>query len=144
MIFQWMNLAVIEGNCTGAPTYRAGDSDRKQSFAGFRVAMNPRVRNGDKWDDGAPVFIGVKAFGHLADRVNEKVRKGTRLCIQGSISEDKWEKDGVKYASIVIVADKIVTHEKGERAAPPEQRPSDGETEAAFGEFEVELEPAAS
>jgi single-strand DNA-binding protein len=74
--------------------------------------VNNRRRNattGD-WED-EPVFIDVEAFnrgdtGKLADRVEQTLRKGQQIFVEGHLKLDQWtSQDGQKRQKLSVVCD---------------------------------------
>ncbi|HOV39189.1 MAG TPA: single-stranded DNA-binding protein [Spirochaetales bacterium] len=72
----------------------------------FSVAINRRVKQGDKWTDEAH-FFDITLFGKQAEAVTQYLRKGTQVAVEGELRQDRWEQDGQKRSKIVIVANNI-------------------------------------
>ncbi len=72
----------------------------------FSIAINRRVKQGDKWTDEAH-FFDITLFGKQAEAVTQYLRKGTQVAVEGELRQDRWEQDGQKRSKIVIVANNI-------------------------------------
>lgn len=94
------------GRVGADPTLKFTQSGK--AVASFRFAYTARVRDGDDWKDGQTTWLGVKAWGRLAENVAESVTKGTTVVVCGRIEQEDWEtKDGEKRTSFVITADEV-------------------------------------
>lgn len=52
-------------------------------------------------------WVNVTAFGKLAEICSEYLTKGKQVFIQGRLTTDKYEKDGVTRYSTKVIADKM-------------------------------------
>lgn len=52
-------------------------------------------------------FVRVVFFNRLAEIVNEYVKKGAKLYVEGSLRTRSWEQDGIKRYATEIVAKEI-------------------------------------
>jgi single-strand DNA-binding protein len=71
----------VVGNLTGDPELKF--SPNGVAVANFRVAVTPRVREGDQWKDGDTSFFRVNAWRDLAQNATDSlanVRLGHRFC----------------------------------------------------------------
>lgn len=72
----------------------------RQSKAGnpwckLAVATNRRRRDGDGWKEETD-WHSVKVFGDEAVRCEQRLRSGSLVSVEGSMSYDKWEDDAGK------------------------------------------------
>lgn len=51
--------------------------------------------------------IYVRAFRDLAENAAASIRDKHRVVVSGRLNEETWEKDGVKYYGLVIIAEDI-------------------------------------
>ncbi|MDR2588943.1 MAG: single-stranded DNA-binding protein [Spirochaetales bacterium] len=72
----------------------------------FALALNRRVKSGDRWTDEAH-FFDVTLFGKQGEAVSQYLTKGTQVAIQGELRQDRWEQDGQKRSKIKIVANNL-------------------------------------
>lgn len=50
----------------------------------------------------------IVAFGNLAEIIQQYVKKGSKLYIEGKLRTSEWEKDGIKRYSTDIIANEMV------------------------------------
>lgn len=72
----------------------------------FSIAVNRSRKQGEEWIDEVSYF-DITAWSKLAERVAQSAQKGTQVCVEGFLKQDRWEKDGKKNSRITIVADNI-------------------------------------
>jgi len=60
--------------------------------------------DGRKKDD-PPNFFDCTAFGKTAEIIGQYFTKGKPICIQGSLRQERWEKDGKKHSKVKVVID---------------------------------------
>lgn len=75
--------------------------------ATFTVASTPRVKDGDNWVDGEPMFVRCSAWRQLAENVVESLSRGTRVIVSGRLKVRSWEKDGVKRTGFELDVDAV-------------------------------------
>ena len=74
------------------------------AVANFRVAVTPRVKDGDTWRDGETSFFRVNVGRDQAEDVTESLTKGTRVVVLGRRKARSWEdKDSGERRSVVEV-----------------------------------------
>lgn len=72
----------------------------------FGIAINRRRKNGEQWIEEAN-FFDVTVMGTTADKLKPYLLKGKQVGIEGSLQQDRWEKDGQKFSRVVIIANNI-------------------------------------
>src|SRR5574344_516418 len=70
------------------------------------LALNRRRKNGDQWVDEAN-FFDVTLIGSTAESVKQYLLKGKQVGVEGSLQQDRWEKDGQKFSKVVVIANNI-------------------------------------
>ncbi len=114
-----LNKVLLIGRLAKDPEVRAFPSGGK--VAKFRFAVNFTRSRKDpatgQWKDGESAFIDVEAFNkqwdgqatgrQLADLVEQYLKKGTQVYVEGRLRMDQWEQDGQKRSRILVVADDI-------------------------------------
>lgn len=109
----------------------------------FAIAINRRIKQGERWMDEAH-FFDITLFGKQAEAINQYLRKGNQVAIEGELRQDRWEQDGQKRSKIVIVANNIQLLGNrpagtGDRVAPlPEEQVSPLEN-STTGTFEDDI-----
>lgn len=65
------------------------------AVANFRLAQNPRDKQGDQWVDGEPTFFNCSAWRQLGENCAESLGKGMRVIVQGRMRTRTYEtRDG--------------------------------------------------
>lgn len=92
------------------------------SVCSFNLAVNRPHRAADA-NSGQPTadFISVVAWRQRAEFIARYFRKGSSICITGSIQTRKWtdQNNATRYATEVIVEDAHFVDNKGENGAAP-------------------------
>jgi len=118
-----LNKVMLIGRLTRDPEVRTFSATGGK-VAKFGFAVNNRKKNQQtgQWEDD-PVFVEVEAFnrgetGKKADLVEQYLRKGHQVFIEGHLKLDQWTtQDGQKRSMIKVVLDNLEFLEK---------RPDDG------------------
>ena len=76
------------------------------AIVSFSLAVNRSRKNGDQWVSEAN-FFDVSYFGKAAEAVKQYLTKGKQVAVQGSLTQDRWEKDGQKFSKIQILANSV-------------------------------------
>jgi single-strand DNA-binding protein len=99
-------FVTVVGNLTGDPELRFTPSG--VAVANFRLAVTPRVREGDSWKDGETSFFRVNVWRQQAENVAETLTKGTRVIVTGKLRNRSWQTDGGEQGTVTeIEADEI-------------------------------------
>lgn len=94
------------GNATADPELRF--TPKGDAQATFTLAVNERVKQGEEWVDGEPVFYRVTAWRKIGEMTAEHVRKGQRCIVVGKFKPREYEaKDGSKRVSLDVTADEV-------------------------------------
>jgi single-strand DNA-binding protein len=134
-----LNKVMLIGRLTRDPEARMFSNGGKVAKFGF--AVNNRKKNAQtgQWED-EPVFLECEVFnrgdnGTLADRVEQTVRKGQQIFIEGHLKLDQWndKTTGDKRSMLKIVVDNFQYLERREdggggggsyqRSSAPSRRP---------------------
>ena len=96
----------ITGNLTDDPEVTFTSSG--QAVCNFRLAVTPRVRDGDSWRDGDTSFFRITAWRQLAEHVGDSLSKGDRVIVQGQLRSRAWETpEGDKRQVVEVTADEV-------------------------------------
>lgn len=76
------------------------------AVAAISIAVNRSRKEGDQWINEVNYF-DVSYFGKAAEAVKSYLTKGKQIAVQGSLKQDRWEKDGQKFSKIRIIATSI-------------------------------------
>jgi single-strand DNA-binding protein len=104
-----LNKVMLIGRLTRDPEVRVFNNGGKVAKFGFAVNNRRKNANTGQWED-EPVFLDLEVFnrgenGQQADRVEQTLRKGQQVFIEGHLRLDSWEKDGQKRSKLTIVVD---------------------------------------
>jgi single-strand DNA-binding protein len=125
-----LNKAMIIGNLGRDPEMRYTPSG--QAVTQFTVAVNRNYKDSaGEWKEETEWFR-VVAWGPLAERTAEYLRKGRKVYVEGRLQTRSWEdKDGQKRYTTELVASTVTAldprpREDGGEPPAPRQAPSAG------------------
>lgn len=109
-----LNKAMIIGNLGRDPEMRY--TPNGQAVTQFTVAVNRNFRGPDgNWQEETEWFR-VVAWGPLAERTAEYLRKGRKVYVEGRIQTRQWEdKDGQKRYTTELVANTVTALDRAAR-----------------------------
>ena len=96
------------------------------------IAVNRSEKRNGAWQDKVSYFDAT-VWGKTAENIRPYLHKGKQIVIDGYLDQLRWEKDGVKYNKVVIIADNVQLlggNENGQQSAPQAQQPA-GEYQSA-------------
>lgn len=100
------NQVMLIGNLTDDPELRF--TPNGAAVANFRLAVTPRVRDGDTWKDGETSFFRVNVWRQQAENVAETLQKGSRAIVVGRLRTRTWETpEGEKRSVTEVEADEV-------------------------------------
>jgi len=100
------NQVMLVGNLTDDPELRF--TPNGAAVANFRLAVTPRVRDGDQWKDGETSFFRVNVWRQQAENIAETLQKGSRCIVVGRLRTRSWETpEGEKRSVTEIEADEV-------------------------------------
>ena len=86
------------------------------------IAVNRSEKRGGEWADKVS-FFDVTVWGKTAENIRPYLHKGKQIAVYGYLDQQRWEKDGVKYSKVVIIADNVQLL-GGNESAPQAQQPA--------------------
>jgi single-strand DNA-binding protein len=92
---------IICGNLTDTPELRL--TPNGAAVANFRVAVTPRVREGNDWKDGDTSFFRITCWRQLAEHATDSLGKGDRVIVVGRLKTRSWETDQGERRTVVEV-----------------------------------------
>jgi single-strand DNA-binding protein len=128
-----LNKVFLFGNLTRDPELKSLPTGTQ--IASFGLATNRRVKRDSGWED-QPEFHNIVAFGKVAELVNQYMKKGSSLLVEGRIQTRSWEQDGQKKYRTEIIAETVQfgprtgggpstsSGQGGERSAPASSAPA--------------------
>lgn len=101
----YINKAILFGNITRDPELRALPSG--MNVCNFSVATNRVYKDRDGKKQEQTDFHNVVVFGRTADTVNQYLKKGSSVYVEGRIQTRSWEQNGEKKYRTEVVADSV-------------------------------------
>jgi single-strand DNA-binding protein len=87
----------------------------------FSMAVNKTKKVGDQWTDEAH-FFDCRMWGKRAESLAPMLGKGKQVAVSGTLSQERWERDGQKHSRVIIDAEDVELF-GGKTDAAPAQRP---------------------
>ncbi len=111
------NRVILMGNLTRDPELRYTPSG--QAVADFGLAINRQSRTPDGERRESTTFVEVTAWGRNAEIINEHLRKGRQIFLEGRLHLDQWTgQDGQRRSKLRVVLERFQFI--GPREAPPQ------------------------
>lgn len=134
------NKTILGGRLTADPELKTTPTG--VSVTSFTVAVNRRGKGKD--GETQADFINVTAWRGLAEFITRHFRKGSSICVVGSLQTRSWtDPQGQKHYATEVVADEAYfVDSKGEAAQPssqyvPEQYTSGGFRQEGDGDEDL-------
>ena len=113
-----LNKVVLAGRLTGDPELKQTTSG--VSVTNFSIAINRRFssRNGENAEQQTD-FINVVAWRQTAEFITKFFKKGSAICLTGSIQTRAWQdaQGQKRYATEVVVDDAMFVDSRAESGA---------------------------
>jgi single-strand DNA-binding protein len=97
----------------GRLTQDCGNDERSFKYVGngtakaiVSLAVNRSVKKNGNWVDEVS-FINVTIWGKTAENLKQYLKKGTQICVEGYLTQDRWEKDGKKESRLNVTAESV-------------------------------------
>lgn len=104
-----INKVILVGRITkdvGSDEYSYGTLPNGTAKAVIGIAVDRNVKRNDIWEKEAS-FFNITLFGKQAEALKPYLTKGKQIAIEGSLRQDRWEKDGKKQSKVYVVADNV-------------------------------------
>lgn len=112
----YLNTVVIIGRVTLDPDLRY--TPRNTPVLTFRIAVNRRFKTEEDWKDETHYFT-VTAWAQLAERLADRLKKGSPVAIQGELRSRSWKtQTGERRAAVEILARSVALMEKAPQGEP--------------------------
>jgi single-strand DNA-binding protein len=99
-----LNKVLLMGNLTKNPEIRYLPSG--MAVAAFGLAVNRRWKNQQGEQQEEATFIDLEAFGKPAETMNQYLRKGSSVYIEGRLKLDQWDdQNGNKRTKMKVVVE---------------------------------------
>lgn len=100
-----INKVFLVGNLVKDPEMRISSSGTQ--VLTLNIAVNESRRNAQgQWEDN-PNYFFLTMFGNRAESVSKYLNKGSKVSIEGHLSQSTWEKDGKRQSRVEIIVDNI-------------------------------------
>lgn len=99
------NRVTLMGNLASGPELKylpGGDT----AVVETAIAVNERFKKGDEYVETVS-FVDAVFYGRSAEIVNQYLRKGSPILIEGRLKQDRWEKDGQKRSKLRVVVEQM-------------------------------------
>jgi single-strand DNA-binding protein len=107
----------LVGNLTDDPEVRFTPGGTQ--VGSFRLAVTPRIREGDAWKDGDTSFFRINVWRDLAAHTAESLSKGDRALVLGRLRARSWETpEGERRSVVEIEAEEVGPSLKWATAIP--------------------------
>lgn len=138
MLFDDINEVRLMGNLTQEPNLKFTTNGNQ--VLTLSIATNRSYKKGDAWEDKV-TYHNIEAWGNLATKVGERVKKGTRVYIEGRLEIDSWDgDDGNKRYRAKIIAQNIILIDRyidpRDNTAQVEPEPEPEATQGSAEDFE--------
>jgi single-strand DNA-binding protein len=112
-----LNKVMLIGRLTRDPEARSfvsnGRNGKVAKFGlGVKYMLDKKNPTTGEWEGGESAFVDVEVFNRenrqLADLVEQRLRKGQQVYVEGRLRLNKWtDKDGQERQKLLVVADNI-------------------------------------
>lgn len=100
-----INRVHISGNLTRDIEVRSTAGGL--SVGQFCVAVNDSRKNKDGEWETFPNYVDCTFFGRRVEALQSRMAKGTKVCVDGKLRYEAWEKDGIKRSKLVVIVEEI-------------------------------------
>jgi single-strand DNA-binding protein len=122
----------LVGNLTDDPEVRFTPAGTQ--VGSFRLAVTPRVREGDQWKNGETSYFTVTCWRDLASHAADSLSKGDRALVIGRLKTRAWETpEGERRSVVEVEADEVGPSLKWATTTP--QRAARSGSGKATGQF---------
>ena len=105
------NSVMLIGRPGADPEMKILNSNGK--VARFRLAVNERRKNANREWVNDTQWFNMVAWGNLAERVENNVRKGMQMAIEGTLRNNEWTDDkGQRHSSTEVWINDMILMEK--------------------------------
>jgi single-strand DNA-binding protein len=122
----------LVGNLTDDPEVRFTPTGTQ--VGSFRLAVTPRIKDGESWKDGETSYFRINLWRDLASHAAESLAKGDRAVVIGRLKSRSWETpEGERRSVVEVEADEVGPSLKWATAKP--QRAARSGSGKAAGQF---------
>ena len=131
-----LNKVVLCGRLTTDPELRS--TNQQTPVVSFTLAVNRRFNSKDAAEKQITDFINCVAWRATAEFISKYFRKGSALCITGSIQVRKWtdNQNQTRYSTEVVVDEAMFVDSKSDSNSRDNASFSGGESYSNVGPAE--------
>lgn len=134
-----INFVLISGRATADSILSYTESGT--AYLRFRIASNRNYRDkSGEWKEET-TFTGVTLWGNQAERLSERIKKGSPVVVEGRLSSYTREVDGFKRTEVSINAFRVQELTKSTASYPEKQEGETTGEETAEEAPEMEAPP---
>jgi single-strand DNA-binding protein len=121
-----LNKVLLMGNLCRDPELRHLPSG--MAVTSLSLAVNRKWKNAQGEQQEEVTFVDMEAFGKPAETMNQYLRKGSGIFIEGRLQLDQWtDKDGNKRQKMKVVVNEFQfidgkPAEQGQSQQPPQRQ----------------------
>lgn len=112
------NQVVVVGRLTRDAEMKYTNSGK--ALANFSIAVN------DGWGENEHVsFFDVTIWGRMAESIHQYLTKGTRVCVSGSLKQERWQTNEGQNRSKIAINGRnlqLLGSPQGNRQQAPQQQ----------------------
>ncbi len=95
-----LNTVALVGRITQDTKLQFTGRDNPYIF--FSVAVNRNVKKGDSYEEETS-YIDCQLYGRSAEALEKYLTKGKLVSLEGSLRQNRWEKDGKNVSKLVVI-----------------------------------------
>ena len=95
------NKVILMGNLTRDPELRVTAGGLSICKLGLATSRVFTTKDGERREE--TTFVDIDAFGKQAEVINQYMRKGRPIMIEGRLKFDQWESEGQKRSKLGVV-----------------------------------------
>ncbi len=132
-----LNKVMLIGNMTRDPQLSYLPSQTPVVEFGLAISRRYKKQDGSQGEDVC--FVDCQMFGKRAEVINQYLKKGDPIFVEGRLKFDSWEKDGQKRSKLRVFVENFEFLGKGgggggqRSSAPAENANAGGMPEAPYG-----------
>lgn len=130
------NKVILAGNLTRDPEMRY--TPKGTAIASLSIAVNRRWSGEDGQQREEVTYVDVEAFGKQAETINQYLKKGGGLLVEGRLRLDQWDdkQTGQKRSRLGVVLETFTflgapTSQDNRQQTPPQRPPAAAQRPAA-------------
>ena len=100
-----MNKAILIGNIGKAPEMRF--TPNGSPVTSFSLATSDKRKNTDGSFSDDTQWHNIVCWNKTAENVNQYCSIGSKVAVEGKITQESWEKDGQKHYITKIIAQRV-------------------------------------